>query len=230
MTVYGAIVREAAGPNAGPPGAPDRAEAQRVRVLEAAMLAIAERGVDALTIRDIAERAGMSPGHILYYFGRKGRILVATLAWSEDDLGNRRREALSRVRDPWRRIVRFVGLYLPEGPADPRWNLWAQITARPPAAPTSLDALRRMVEAWTADLEAVIGEGIRVRRFRRVDPAEAAARSCALMDGLAYGIVLGIPGRTRPRAIGVATRGLRLELRPRPGEISARRAARPRRS
>lgn len=179
------------------------------------MLAIAERGVDALTIRDIAGRAGMSPGHILYYFGSKDRILIETLAWSEKDLGDRRRGILAGVGDPWGRVVRFVEFYLPDGPADPRWNLWAQVTVRPPADPASLGSLRAMAEAWTTDLEAAIVEGIRTRRFRRVDAADAATRSCALMDGLAYEVLLGIPGRTRSRAVGVATHGLHLELRPR---------------
>ena len=70
-----------------------RADQRRARVLEATIAAIADVGVDALRMTDISERAGMTPGHILYYFGNKDRILIETLRWSEHDLAESRRAA-----------------------------------------------------------------------------------------------------------------------------------------
>ncbi|MEV4189102.1 TetR family transcriptional regulator, partial [Streptosporangium canum] len=72
----------------------------RAHVLRAALLAIDEVGPERLRVRDIAERAGMSSGHVMYYFGKRDRILVSTLLLSEDELAERRTAELATVADP----------------------------------------------------------------------------------------------------------------------------------
>ena len=47
---------------------PSRGDAGRARVIQAAIEAIAESGPDRVTMRQIAAIAGMSPGHVTYYF------------------------------------------------------------------------------------------------------------------------------------------------------------------
>ena len=86
---------------------------RRTQVLLAAVEAFAERGANGVRLKDISDRVGMSPGHILYYFGRKDRVLLETLRWSENELAERRREELGRMRAPWRAVCHFVDLYLP---------------------------------------------------------------------------------------------------------------------
>ena len=166
-------------------GAVDR----RSQALEAAMYAIAEKGLDATSMRDIAARADMSPGHILYYFRSKDLLLLEVLRWSEDDLATRRRASLARVRGGERKLARFCEWYLPDGAADPRWNLWAQILARPPKDPEALESVVEMERAWVDDLVAIIGDVGRAERL------------CALMDGLAMNVMLAPPGRVRAWAL-----------------------------
>ena len=62
----------------------------REKILKAAMDAISERGMFALRMQDVGERVGMSPGHILYYYRSKQRLLLETLRWSEDRLAEPR--------------------------------------------------------------------------------------------------------------------------------------------
>lgn len=177
-------------------GAQDR----RNQALEAAMLAIAERGLDAVSMRDIAVRAGMSAGHILYYFGSKDALLLEVLRWSEDDLAQRRRAALAQVRGRDRRLRRFCEWYLPDAANDPRWNLWAQLAARPPTDPATKRELLAMLQAWVDDLAAIVGD------------AASAERHCSLMDGLAMDILLELPGRTRARALRIVTEAMARDL------------------
>jgi AcrR family transcriptional regulator len=191
-----------------------RSANQERRVLEAAMLAISEVGVDGLRMTDISARAGMSAGHILYYFGRKDRILIETLRWSENDLRERRRRILDRVADPHRRLRRFVEFYLPRGKADPRWNLWAQVWARPPEDRETLLLLDELAETWRVDLAEVIDDGVAAGRFAAADSSEVAARACALMDGLATDILVGSPRATRGQAEKFVVRALERELSP----------------
>ena len=178
----------------------DGADERRIQALEAAMHMIAEQGLDSVSMRDIAARAGMSAGHILYYFGSKDALLLEVLRWSEDDLASRRRAALAQVRGRQQRLRRFCEWYLPDGPDDPRWNLWAQLAARPPTDLPARRVLLAMLQAWIDDL-AEIG---RDEAF--------AERHCALMDGLAMDILLALPGRTRARALRIVTEAMERDL------------------
>jgi len=178
-------------------GADDR----RAKVLGSAMHEIAQRGLDAVSMRDIAARAGMSPGHVLYYFESKDALLLAVLRWSEADLAVKRRASLERTRTPKGAIRRFCEWYLPDDASDPRWHLWIQMHARPPRDESSRLALLELLQVWIDDLTLIVG-----------DP-DLAERSCALMDGLALDILLDLPGRTRDRALRIAVGALRAELR-----------------
>lgn len=64
---------------------PTKGNKQRRRVYAEAMRAIAELGPERVTMRVLGARLGMSPGHILYFFGSKDRLLLETLRWSEED-------------------------------------------------------------------------------------------------------------------------------------------------
>ncbi len=188
------------------------ADDQRERVMEAAMLEIVERGLDAVSMRDIARRAGMSPGHILYYFGSKDVLLLEVLRWSEADLSRSRRVALASTRGRDGAIRRFCELYLPADQHDPRWHLWIQLQARPPRDEASLDVLLDLLQGWIVDLTAIVGE------------RSLAERACSLMDGLAMEMLLGLPGRTRARALRISQDAIRRELEGSGDERTTRRA------
>jgi AcrR family transcriptional regulator len=52
-----------------------RADATRARLLEAAVIAFAEKGFHATTTRDIASGAGLSPAGVYVHFGSKEELL-----------------------------------------------------------------------------------------------------------------------------------------------------------
>ena len=54
-----------------------RGDKARKRVLAAALDVLRERPLHEVQLQEIAARAGMSPGHVLYHFGSKDKILVA---------------------------------------------------------------------------------------------------------------------------------------------------------
>jgi AcrR family transcriptional regulator len=182
----------------------DRSEERRQRVLEAAIAAIAETGVERIRLADIAERAGMSAGHILYYFGSKDAILTQTLSWSEHDLAEHRAERLAEQSPGEPRVRCFVDLYLPVGLRDARWNLWAQLLSRPPVDSGRLDDLDVLSDLWRRDLEAILGVLVD-------DPArlDAAARlGCYLLDGIALDLLVGAASLSREAAVALATDGI----------------------
>lgn len=185
---------------------------QRGRVLAAAIEAIAERGPERVTVRDIASRAGISPSHVLYYFGRRDQILVETLRWSEEELTVRRKSELARLRSPAKALRWYVQHYLPTDAGDLRWNLWNQVIARPPTDPDTVSMVGKLEQAWVDDLADLVQRGQRSGLFGPVDPEAFALRARLLMDGVASEIVLGVPGRTASWGIELVEDALLAEL------------------
>lgn len=167
----------------------------RAKVLDAALLAAAEAAPGPVRVADIAARAGMSPGHVMYYFKRRDRIVVETLLYAEQDLARRRDHRLARSVDPHQALRMLVSLYLPTSRSDPRWRLWTQLLASPPVDRATRDAFAQITDSWSSSLAAVIQRGCREGSMTCTDPPSTAYRLCRLMDGYALEVLLGTPGR-----------------------------------
>ncbi len=163
-----------------------------------------------IRVADIAERAGMSPGHVMYYFERRDRILAETLLYAENELVQRRNRLVTAATgDPGRAVAGLVRLYLPRGSGDPRWRLWAQLLASPPSDDATITAYGAVVDSWGDALTAIIRRGRTSGIFATGDPGRTAHRACRLMDGLALEVLLGTPGRSRTWAVSEALDALR---------------------
>lgn len=185
----------------------------RAKVLKAAMEVMAEVGPDRVRVQDIAERAGMSAGHVMYYFGKRDRILVDTLLLSEADLATTRDRRIASAADPLEALDRLVRLYLPTGAADVRWKLWAQLVARPPQDVETLTAYSAVIDSWARCLAAIIEDGAAAGVLTCEQPAAYADRACRLMDGYSLEVLLGAPGRTRAWAVAQVSDALAGDLR-----------------
>ncbi|MFI9553472.1 TetR/AcrR family transcriptional regulator [Nonomuraea endophytica] len=167
----------------------ERGRQARRQVLEAAMEVIAERPVAEIQVQQIAERAGMSPARVLYYFQSRDQILAETFRWSERQLAEQREDDLERGGEPQERLERFVTLYLPKDRHDVSWKLWLEAWLRA----TSANDLSRMADefdrGWMADLEAIVGDGVEQGVFTRCDGFVPAFN--ALLDGLAVHVLIG---------------------------------------
>jgi len=148
-----------------------RAEAER-RLLEAAMELVAERGVRAVTLAAVGERAGYSRGLVTHHFGNRQGLLDALT-----------RELQRRVRTPetdstgLTRLLELVDAYLDDLhsralAARVFLVLWAEaITAETDLRPAfaSRDA------SFRATLEECLREGIAAGEIRpELDPEAVA--------------------------------------------------------
>jgi AcrR family transcriptional regulator len=196
---------------------------RREGVLQAALDVIVERGLANTRMSDIAERAGMSPGHILYYFESKDDLLLELLRWSEDLLlrdADGELERLSSYRD---RLFRLTELAAPTGRSDPGWILWLEVWSLSPHDERIGLGHADLDRRWIGTLAGLVKAGRDAGEFSsEVDPADFAARYGAMMDGLAIKVVAGIDGMTRKRLLeacrGMADRELGL-----PTELPAKR-------
>ncbi|MFF3214475.1 TetR/AcrR family transcriptional regulator [Streptomyces sp. NPDC002886] len=185
----------------------------RGRAMQAAISVIAEKGAAALRMSDIAERAGMSTGHILYHFGKKDRLLLEVLAWSQADLWTRYQRAADEAASPAEKLDLFVRFYLPRHQGDERYALWTQVLLQrhDEAGRRTLTAL---LDGWDERLEAILREGRDLGHFAEVDITGFTIRAVAMLSGISEDVMFGRSRWQHTSAHAFALSALERELRP----------------
>ena len=197
------------------PGSTAQGQRSRDRVLKAALELITEVGIDQVRLAEIARRAGMSSGQVMYYFTTKEHILLETLAWQEHQDTAHRRAVLPEVAGAWRQLERYVDLYLPSGPADPSWNLWTETWARAPHYAEVSEFLDELMRPWCEDLSEIVQRGLREGTFGlQVPVGDFTLCFCAMLDGLAILYLNQKPDLPRDRLSELAMTSARAQLTP----------------
>jgi AcrR family transcriptional regulator len=202
-------------------GEPAREVDRRQRVMEAAKVAIAEQGLGRVRMSHIAKAAGMSPGHILYYFKSKGDLLVHTLLWNEAATTRQRRADLAAIEDAAGRLAHYIAIYIPSGPHDPDWALWLAgygLVATDPDIFLTVEGIVRDVED---DLTAIVELGIRSGEFKPVDARDFAERFYILLNGYSVAVATGDPRYDHQVAVRRVAQAAAAELGVDPGRLLA---------
>ena len=197
------------------PASTEDGQRSRDRVLQGAVDLITEAGIDQVRVAEIARRAGMSSGQVMYYFTSKEHILLETLAWQDNQDFIRARASLARVKGAWRQLERFVGLYLPASPADPGWILWFEAWARAPHNTQVSQFLEELFAPWRETLAAIVAGGLEEGVFAA--PAaidDFTLRFTALLDGFAILRLRHMHKPSRSRLVELAMATARAELAP----------------
>lgn len=77
---------------------------RRDALLAAAAMLIATRGYDAVSMRDIADAAGMRPGSLYYHYASKDELFAAVHAAAIEAITTAVDAAIARQTDPWARL------------------------------------------------------------------------------------------------------------------------------
>src|SRR5216683_412472 len=117
--------------------APGIADQRRGQMLRAALDVISERGFADTRIADIAERIGISPALVIYYFKTKDQLLTEAIRHYEDTWyaeGQRRMDKLGTAAE---RLEEFVAMnLLPDRDPDLAGSCGWTSGLRPPGMPT----------------------------------------------------------------------------------------------
>ncbi|MGW6355900.1 TetR/AcrR family transcriptional regulator [Streptomyces sp. NPDC055092] len=157
---------------------------RREELLRAAIEQIEARGVAAVRIADVAAALGVSNALVLYHFSTKEKLVSAAFAHAaEGDLAHLRK-LLGKRTTALRRLRSAVRWYAPTGQAK-GWRLWIEGWSAALREPALREVTRDLDKQWKAALTEVVAEGVAAGEFRCPDPAGAALRLTALLDGLA---------------------------------------------
>lgn len=171
------------------------AEDRREEILEAACAAILQNGLEAWTTRDVTTRLGLSVGILFHYFPSARALRATAVARiAERDLASAfaMEEGLSAAET----LTRFLADVLTDA-TDDTWRTWFDAWTVARDDPAIAEACSAQMLAWQARVAALIGRGVAEGSMRCDDPAGAARRLLALIDGLA-GQMLPPFSRVRP--------------------------------
>lgn len=166
-----------------PRGEYAKSAATRTAILDAALEVFAQSGYRAGSLREVAERVGMSEAGLLHHFRSKSALLMAVLD-HRDELA---RELVDfEVPDGVEALRGLVALarYNTSIPGVVELYCTLSAEATSPAHPAHDYFVRRYEEvraSVTASFERVAASG---RLGAGVDPGRAAVATIALMDGL----------------------------------------------
>jgi AcrR family transcriptional regulator len=184
------------------------------QVLDAAVTAIAELGLAQVRMSDVAQRAGMTTGHVTYYFPSKNDLLMRAIRRSEAVLTEQAATELDGIDDPWQRLDRLLHLSAAQEPGDPGWVLWFHVWATAAADPEVARGHDELDGAWRAILVDVIEYGRGRGDFATDDADAAALQLSALLDGLSIQLALGSAAVTRERLLQLVRHTAELLLTP----------------
>ena len=140
-------------------GAP---EVRREQMIRAALEVIQERGFPDTRIADVAQRAGVSPALVIYYFGTKDSLLTEAIRYSEDafyDLGARRMAAADNAKARLEEIVALNCLPTDEDEVGDSWTLWLDLWAQAARNPAVARVREEFDEHWRETIRAIVREG-----------------------------------------------------------------------
>ena len=163
--------------------------------LEAASRVITDRGLADTRIQDIAERCGVSPGLILYYFESKDRLLVEALTYANDKYylaQARDLRRLDRARDQLERLVDLsVPGLLPDYERLEEWALWIEIWVRALRDPALAREREVLDRRWRQSIADIVRHGRETGEFPDGEDAEEIGMILgALIDGLAIQVLM----------------------------------------
>ena len=172
---------------------------RRAAMLNAAGDVLLEDGIGALTLRHLAQRLGVAPGLVNHYFPEiealaaeafaaiaegEVAVLFGSLA-AQSDPAAQIAALVADLLDPGRRAVSLLWL-----------DAWQASRNRPRLRAAVIAAM----DLWQDRLCALIAGG----RFATPDPAAAATRILALIDGLSIQAVIDEPDAPGHAAAGHA--------------------------
>lgn len=181
-------------------------EVRRRALIEATLDSLAAGGLAAVSVRDVAARAGVSIGLVRHHFGSFGALLVEAYRHTTRQIDERLAAAVEAAGpDPRQRMTAFLQASFAPDIVDrdllSAWlGFWGLVRIDPNAAAVHAEtygAYRARIQALLADLADKAG--------RKADPVQGAIALAAMLDGLWLELCLD-PGAFSPDAAIAMTR------------------------
>jgi AcrR family transcriptional regulator len=171
------------------PGQRVAVAARHAQIIRAAYYVASSKGLDALTVRGVARRAGISHGLVLFHFRSRDQLIVALLDWLlETTTVLRITEDIAGIPRPMDRLRALLHREMHRLSREPRrirlfFDFWAMGIRHAGIRRRMQRELDRYRDAFRPIAEQVLRS--EPRRFRRVSAEGLAAVSVSFIKGCA---------------------------------------------
>ena len=167
------------------------AESRRQRIIDATLDVIRDHGLAGTRTHEIARRAGVSSGLLLYHFGTLDGVIAAAMTESEDSYYRSLDDEVGAGRPAPERLRLLVERSGDATVVVSAWTLWMEFWVRALRDPDTAALCTTLESRWRAVLLDVIEQGVREGVFVSAAPRIAVVRLAALLDGLSVAATLG---------------------------------------
>jgi AcrR family transcriptional regulator len=158
---------------------------RREELIKATYLEVAEKGYSAVTLQDIAKRAGVSKGSTLYYFATKEDLFLGALEWLVERLHKRMHEAIASVDDPVEKVKAALNTVFTNAQESRQFFMaYTDFISIGTRNKRFHEFNAKFYHGCFACDREIIETGINTGAFRKVDIDEACSMMRALVDGM----------------------------------------------
>jgi AcrR family transcriptional regulator len=206
---------------------------RRDQILAAALAVINERGFADTRVAEIAERAEVSGGLVMYHFKTKDHLLAEAMRSAENRWyaeGARRTSGLSSAVKRLEAVIAMTFLPAEGNESGESWSVWLDLWAAAVRQPEVRRVREEFDEHWRETIRTIVREGRTSGEFKDIDADDFAVAFSALLDGLAIQVALEDSAVPPERAVELSLDYAAAQLGfTRRRTRARRRAARPRR-
>jgi AcrR family transcriptional regulator len=167
---------------------------RRGQLASAARQVLLERGAVGVRVKDVAERAGMSPSSVLYYYPQIDDLLLEVSRAAIDRFAESRARAVRELDDPVSQLRLAIRLGVPTGPDDDESRLLYELDALTGTSPAFAALTTSYFDRQVVLYESVLSAGAATGLLSPTAGVESLARGLvALEDGLGLQVVIGHP-------------------------------------
>lgn len=163
----------------------DYEDQRRQELIKATYYEVAEKGYSAVTLQDIAKRAGVSKGSTLYYFATKEDLFLGALEWIINEVHERIHQAIAAAPDPVGKMKAVIGVVFGNAQESRQFFLaYSDFISIGTRNHRFHDLNARFYEGCCGHDREIIELGIKTGAFRFVDIDDASSMVRALIDGM----------------------------------------------
>ncbi len=179
-----------------PDGAPIEQDDRREQILRSALDVISERGFPDTRIADVAERVGVSPALVIYYFKTKDQLLTEAMRHAEDawyEEGSRRLAEHDTAAGRLEELVAMSTLSDPEDESGETWAIWLDLWAQSVRNRGVAKVRQEFDEHWRETIRSIVRDGCMAGEFQALDAEDFTIGLSSMLDGFAIQIALSDP-------------------------------------
>ncbi|MFJ3489112.1 TetR/AcrR family transcriptional regulator [Leifsonia aquatica] len=173
-------------------GRPRKQDERRADLVEAALTAVGEHGLRSLSLADVAEKAGLTRGAILYYYEDLDALLVEAHRAGLERFCDHRDAVVAAIAEPQLQLAAAIREGLPSGPDDALMRLLYEFDVLAGTSQLHDELVERMYLRQLATYAGILERGVAAGVFEpRLEIATLAMNLVALEDAYGLHIVAG---------------------------------------